>query len=310
MEKPTFDPGLTQQFTGVLRRSINKDGSFNVFRRGGTWRDFHPYLQMLSMSWPRFFATILGGYLLINVLFALAYFALGPGHLQGADGVSEMDRFLNDFFFSTHTLTTVGYGNMVPASLTTNILASLEAIAGLMAVALGTGLLFGRFSRPSAKIGFSEHILMAPYQDQSSLQFRIANLRPNVLMDLEANLVLMTVEGPPGKLKRRFDPLTLERDKIYFLALTWTIVHPLDETSPLFGKTAEDLERLQAEFVVLIKAFDDTFSQVVHTRYSYRYDELKWQAKFQPAFEIDGNGNMILNLDRVGSHALLSDGRS
>ena len=93
MEKPTFDPGLTQQFTGVLRRSINKDGSFNVFRRGGTWRDFHPYLQMLSMTWPQFFATILGGYLLINVLFALAYFALGPGHLQGADGVSEMDRF-------------------------------------------------------------------------------------------------------------------------------------------------------------------------------------------------------------------------
>jgi inward rectifier potassium channel len=310
MEKPTFDPGLTQQFTGVLRRSINKDGSFNVYRRGGSWRDFHPYLQMLSMSWPQFFATVLSGYLLLNILFALAYFALGRGHLQGADGASEMERFLNDFFFSTHTLTTVGYGNMVPASLVTNILASLEAIAGLMAVALGTGLLFGRFSRPSAKIAFSDHILVAPYQEQSSLQFRIVNLRPNILMELEANLVLMTVEGTPGNLKRRFQTLKLERDTIYFLALTWTIVHPLDETSPLFGKTAEDLERLQAEFVVLIKAFDDTFSQAVHARYSYRYDELRWQAKFQPAFEIDGSGNMILNLDRVGSHALLSDGRS
>jgi len=122
--------------------------------------------------------------------------------------------------------------------------------------------------------------------------------------------VLMTVEGPPGSLKRRFEPLKLERDKIYFLALTWTIVHPLDETSPLYGKTAEDLERLQAEFVVLIRAFDDTFSQVVHTRYSYRYDELQWQAKFHPAFEIDSNGDMVLNLDRVGSHSLLGDGRS
>ena len=308
MEKPTFDPGLTQQFTGVLRRSINKDGSFNVYRRGGSWRDFHPYLQMLSMTWPQFFATILGGYLLLNVLFALAYFALGPGHLQGADGASETERFLNDFFFSTHTLTTVGYGNMVPASLVTNILASLEAIAGLMAVALGTGLMFGRFSRPSAKIAFSESILMAPYQDQSSLQVRIVNLRPNILMELEANLVLMTVEGTPGKMKRRFETLKLERDTIYFLALTWTIVHPLDETSPLFGKTAEDLARLQAEFVILIKAFDDTFSQTVHARYSYRYDELTWQAKFHPAFEIDGSGNMILNVDRVGSHALLSEG--
>jgi len=310
MEKPTFDPGLTQQYTGVLRRSINKDGSFNVYRRGGTWRDFHPYLQMLSMTWPQFFATILGGYTLINIVFALVYFALGPGQLKGADGASEVDRFLNDFFFSTHTLTTVGYGNIVPATIIANVVVSLEAIAGLMSVALGTGLLFGRFSRPSAKIGFSENILMAPYQEQSSLQFRIANLRPNVLMELEANLVLMTVEGPPGKLKRRFEPLKLERDKIYFLALTWTIVHPLDETSPLFGKSAEDLERLQAEFVVLIKAFDDTFSQVVHTRYSYRYDELRWQAKFEPAFEIDSSGDMILNLDRVGRHAVLSDGRS
>ncbi len=82
MEKPTFDPGLTQQFTGVLRRSINKDGSFNVSRRGGTWRDFHPYLQMLSMSWPQFFAAILGGYMLLNVIFALVYFALGPGQLK------------------------------------------------------------------------------------------------------------------------------------------------------------------------------------------------------------------------------------
>jgi inward rectifier potassium channel len=310
MEKPTFDPGLTQQYTGVLRRSINKDGSFNVFRRGGSWRNLHPYLQMLSMTWPQFFATILGGYLVINLLFALVYFALGPGRLLGADSPSEMDRFLSDFFFSAQTLTTLGYGKIVPATVPANIIASLEAITGLMAVALGTGLMFGRFSRPSAKIAFSERILMAPYQDQSSLQFRIVNLRPNILMELEAYLVLMTVEGPPGKLTRRFQPLKLEREKVYFLPLTWTIVHPLDESSPLFGKSAADLERLQAEFVVLIKAFDDTFSQAVHARYSYRYDELTWQAKFQPAFEIDGTGNMILNLDRVGSYAQLSDGRS
>src|SRR3984957_9576173 len=195
MEKPTFDPGLTQQFTGVLRRSINRDGSFNVYRRGGSWRDFHPYLQMLSMSWPQFFATILGGYLVINILFALVYFALGRGDLRGAEGATEVDRFLNDFFFSTHTLTTVGYGNIVPATVITNVVASLEAIAGLMAVALGTGLMFGRFSRPSARIAFSENMLMAPYQEQTSLQFRIVNLRPNILMDLEANMVLMTVEG-------------------------------------------------------------------------------------------------------------------
>ena len=142
------------------------------------------------------------------------------------------------------------------------------------------------------------------------MQFRIVNLRPNILMELEANLVLMTVEGPPGQLARQFVTLKLERDKVYFLPLTWTIVHPIDETSPLYGKTYVDLERLQAEFVVLIKGFDDTFSQTVHSRYSYRYDEIRWQAKFQPAFEINQAGDIILNVDRVGSHALLSEAAS
>ena len=310
MQKPSFDPGLTQQFTGVLRRSINKDGSFNVYRRGGSWRDIHPYLRLLDMSWPKFFAVVLGGYLTLNVIFALVYFALGPEGLQGTNSASEMDRFLSDFFFSTHTLTTVGYGNMVPSTLAANVTASSEAIAGLMSVALGTGLLFGRFSRPSAKIAFSERMLIAPYQDRESLQFRVVNLRANILMELQANLLLMTVEGPPGKLTRRFQPLTLERDAVSFLPLTWTIVHPIDDSSPLAGKTAADLERLQAEFVILIKGFDDTFSQVVHARYSYRYDEVTWQAKFDPAFAFDGDGNMVLNVDRVSSYALIRSAAS
>jgi inward rectifier potassium channel len=305
MQKPTFDPGLTQQFTGVLRRSINKDGSFNVFRRGGSWRDIHPYLRMLNMSWPRFFMAVMLSYLTLNILFAIVYFAMGPESLQGANSGGEWERFLNDFFFSTHTITTVGYGNMVPATVAANVTASLEAIAGLMAVALGTGLLFGRFSRPTAKIAFSERILIAPYQDAESLQFRIVNLRANVLMELQASMLVMTVEGPPGNMTRRFQPLTLERDTVSFLPLTWTIVHPIDEASPLRGKTAADLERLQAEFVILIKGFDDTFSQTVHARYSYRYDEVTWQAKFAPAFEIDADGNMVLNVDRVSQHALI-----
>ena len=231
--------------------------------------------------------------------------ALGPGHLKGADGATEMDRFLNDFFFSTHTLTTVGYGNITPVTVAANTITSIEAIAGLMAVALGTGLLFGRFSRPSAKIAFSERALIAPYQDRTSLQVRIVNLRPNLLMELEANFVLMTVEGTGEDRKRRYAELKLERSGIYFLPLTWTVVHPIDESSPLHGKTQEDLARLQAEVVVLLKGFDDTFSQTVHARYSYRYDEVAWGARFEPAFEIGGDGNMVLNLDRVGSHAML-----
>ncbi len=301
MKRPTFDPGLTQQYTGTLRRSINRDGSFNVRRRGGSWRHLHPYLTLLNMTWADFFLTVFASYLFVNLIFAAGYFLLGPDALRGSALANGGHRFWTAFFFSAHTLTTVGYGNIAPVSPGANVLSVIEALSGLLGVALATGLLFGRFSRPSARIAFSERILMAPYQDRSSVQFRILNLRPNVLMEIQAHLILMTVEGPPGALTRRYQPLKLEREDLYFLALSWTIVHPIEEDSPLFGKTREDLERLQAEFVVMIKAFDDTFAQSVHARYSYRYDEMVWQAHFQPTFEMDGDGNMILNVDRVSS---------
>ena len=306
MRKPTFDPGLTQQFTGVLRRSINKDGSFNVRRRGGSWRHLHPYLMLLNMNWTEFFVLVFAAYFVANLVFAAGYFALGPEGVQGADVSSEARRFWNDFFFSAHTLTTVGYGNISPSTVSANVLSTIEALVGLLGIALGTGILFGRFSRPSARIAFSERMLVAPFEDRSSVQFRILNLRPNVLMEIRAHMILMTVEGPPGALTRKYHQLKLERDDLYFLALAWTVVHPIDEDSPLFGKTAEELERLQAEFVVMIKAYDDTFAQAVHARYSYRYDELTWQARFQPAFEFDGDGNMVLNVDRVSSHTTVA----
>ena len=301
MTRPTFDPGLTQQYTGTLRRSINRDGSFNVRRRGGSWRHLHPYLTMLNMNWTEFFMVVFAAYFAVNLLFATCYYLLGPEALRGAAVGSDRHRFWTDFFFSAHTLTTVGYGNVSPASLGANVLSVIEALSGLLGVALATGLLFGRFSRPSARIAFSERMLVAPYQERTSAQFRILNLRPNVLMDIQAHLVLMTVEGPPGAMARRYQQLKLEREDLYFLALSWTIVHPIDQDSPLFGKTRADLERLQAEFVVMIKAYDDTFAQAVHARYSYRFDELVWEARFQPAFEMDGDGNMILNVDRVSN---------
>jgi inward rectifier potassium channel len=306
MKKATFDPGLTQKFTGVLRRSINKDGSFNVRRQGGSWRHLHPYLTLLNMNWMEFFLLVFAAYCVVNLLFAVGYFLLGPGALQGVEATTPGGRFLTDFFFSAHTLTTVGYGNIYPESLGANIISTIEALVGLLSAALGTGLLFGRFSRPSARIAFSDRILVAPYEDRSSVQFRILNLRPNVLMEVQAHMVLMTVEGPPGALTRKYQPLKLERDDLYFLALSWTIVHPIDEESPLFGKTREDLASLQAEFVIMIKAFDDTFAQAVHARYSYRYDEVTWQARFQPAFEIDSEGNMVLHVDRVSSQAAIA----
>jgi inward rectifier potassium channel len=309
MSKPAFDPGLTQQYTGTLRRTINKDGSFNVLRRGTGWRDIHPYLHLISLPWPTFLGLVFVTYLAVNTIFAAMYYALGPGHLVNGDSAHKLDRFLNAFFFSAHTLTTVGYGNIAPTGVSSNLIAAIEALIGLLGFALATGILFGRFSRPSARIGFSDHALIAPYEDRTSLQFRIVNRRPNTLMEMEAIVILMMVEGEPGKMKRTFQPLTLERDDLDFLALTWTIVHPIDEASPLFGKTNADLEKSQAEVIVIIKAFDETFSQTVRARYSYRWDEVTWNAKFTPAFDFDDTGSMVLNIDKVGSFKELGAAR-
>src|SRR5579871_4506735 len=259
MQKPSFDPGLTQQVTGTLRRAINKDGSFNVERQGMSWRDIHPYLYLINASWPVFLTFVFAAYLIANTIFAVAYFALDPSQVQGTAAPTQMARFFNDFFFSAHTLTTVGYGNLAPAGLTANSLAAFEAMIGLMGFALATGLLFGRVAKPSARIGFSQTALIAPYQDLQSLQFRIVNKRSNVLIELEASVLLMTVEGPPGQLTRKYAALTLERPRVYFFPLTWTVVHPIDESSPLFGKTAAELERLQAKVLILLKGFDETF---------------------------------------------------
>ena len=301
MEKPTFDPGLTQQYAGTLSRAINKDGNFNVRRAGITWRDSHPYLYLVNLSWRAFAALVVVAFVVTNTLFAAVYMGIGVEHLKGAEAGSEWNRFANAFFFSAHTLTTVGYGNMYPIGVVANTVASTEALVGLMAFAIATGLMFGRFSRPSARIGFSQTMVIAPYAGGTSLQFRVVNRRSNNLIDLNARLLLMTVEFIGDRLQRRYAPLELERDQVLFFPLTWTVVHPIDEKSPLYGKIQEDLERLQAEVLIMMKGFDDTFAQTVHARYSYRYDEILWGAKFAPAFEIDANGDLRVEVNRVGN---------
>jgi inward rectifier potassium channel len=303
MRNAAFDPGLTNQFSGVMARAINRDGTFNVRRRGMSWRDFHPYLQLISMGWPSFIAFAIGSYLVLNTIFACIYWTVGSEQLHGAEAPTAMARFMNVFFFSAQTLTTVGYGGITPHGLAANIVASIEAMFGVFGFALGTGLLFGRFSKPSAKIEFSSIALVAPYQDMTSLQFRIVNRRPNVLMELEARVMLMTVTRSDGTLKRDYEVLTLERQGIFFFPLTWTVVHPINSESPLFGKTSEDLELLQAEVLILLKGYDDSFSQMVNARYSYRYDEFVWDARFTPAFEIDDEGGIEVYVDRISNHA-------
>jgi inward rectifier potassium channel len=239
----------------------------------------------------------------LNALFALVYFQLGPDQLDGVQASTAFGRYLKGFFFSAHTLSTVGYGNISPKGVAGNVVSSFESLLGVLGFAVATGLLFGRVSRPSARIGFSENMVVAPYQDGKSLQFRLVNRRSNSLVELEVRPMLMTVEMSDGRPKRNYEMLRLERDKVLFLPLTWTVVHPIDAESPFWGKTPQDLERVQAEVLILVKAYDDTFSQTVLARYSYRHNEIVWDKRFAPAFFVDDEGDLVLEIRKVGELA-------
>src|SRR5262249_16420681 len=153
-------------------------------------------------------------YLVVNTIFAWFYFVLGPGHLQGVGAVGQGERFADAFFFSAHTLTTVGYGNIAPIGVSANIIASIEALVGVRGCGVATGLLFGRVSGRSAGRGFSPTVLITPYQDGTSLQFRVVNLRRNSIMELQARVMLMSVQPSNGDFKRTYTMLKLERDGV------------------------------------------------------------------------------------------------
>ncbi len=299
MKQQPFDPGITQSYDGRVRRIVNRDGTFNVRRHGRRLQDFHLYQFFIRLSWPVFFAVVLLGFLAATVAFTGLYFAAGVGGLQGIRADTPAGTFLQIFFFSVQTLTTLGYGSIAPRGIGVNVVASMEAMMGVLGFAFSAGLLYGRFSRPNARILFSSKAIIAPYQGGTSLQFRIANQRDNALADIEATVVLTTVEGTGTEARRVYAKLELERATVFFLPLTWTIVHPIDAGSPLFGKNAETLAAEAAEIMVLLRGFDDTFSQVVHSRYSYRFDEILWGYRFMPAFHNDENGHLVLDLAKM-----------
>jgi len=297
--KVPLDPGLSQTYYGQVRRIINKDGTFNVRRTGAGLRNLNIYQYLLVISWTRFLGIIIAGFFVVNSVFAVLYLITGIHHLSGADTGTMLDSFFSAFFFSAETFTTVGYGNISPSGLASNMVAALEAAMGLMSFALAAALLFGRFSRPHAKLVYSEQAVIAPYQGGRGLMFRVVNKRSNLLLELEARVLLMTVEKADHGLKRVYRKLDLERFAVDFLPLTWTIVHPIDRNSPLFGMDDNSLAPLQAEILLQIRGFDDTFNQWVHSRYSYRFDEIVWGARFLPAFHVDERGETVVDVDRI-----------
>lgn len=275
------------------RRLLNRDGSFNVVRTGlSWWASLNLYHWLLTISWRKFLSLLVLAYLTINLLFATAYTLCGPGALHASnDGVPN--AFLRAFFFSVETFATIGYGHVSPAGLAANIILTTESLVGLLGFALATGLLFSRFSRPTAQIIFSQSALIAPYQEITAFMFRIANARTNQIIELEAKVLFARFEEEDGRKVRRFYPLRLERDKVTFFPLSWTIVHPIDETSPLNGLKGDDFKQAGAEFLILLTGIDETFSQTVHTRSSYGAEEIVCNARFVTDFKLPTNNEML-----------------
>ncbi|HEX8243647.1 MAG TPA: ion channel [Longimicrobium sp.] len=275
------DLGFGSVVAAESGRLLNRDGSFNVERHGlHPLRSLSVYHYLLTVTWTRFLLLVCAAYLAINAVFAGLYWLCGPGTLTGHDGLDGSGRYLTAFFFSVETLATVGYGNISPNGLPANLLVTVEALAGLLMFALVSGLVFARFARPVAWIIFSRNALVAPYRGYSAFMFRIVNGRSNQLIEVHAKVALSL--GRDGA--RRFHELALEREKVVLFPLSWTIVHPIDETSPLWGLSEQDLRDEDAEFFVVLEAVDETFAQQVHSRTSYKPGEIVWGARFADVF--------------------------
>jgi inward rectifier potassium channel len=289
----------------TANRLMNPDGTFNVERqRVGIWDN--TYFNLVTMPWRFFFAFVLGAFILMNSLFSFMYCAIGIEHLNGTTPGSFLDNFTQAYFFSSQTLTTVGYGHISPKGLSANILASLESFLGLISFALVSGLLYGRFSRQRAKIVFSENLIVAPYREGRALMFRMGNARRSEILEAEVQVMLaINQRGEGDAVERKFYNLPLEINRVAFFSLSWTVVHALDDKSPVAGFTEADLQEAAAEFMVMVKGIDEANHQTVNARRSYNWEEMVWNARFSPVVSRNEKGQPYVMMQKIGEYSLV-----
>ncbi len=276
-------------------RLLNRDGSFNVkVVNGPAWDHLISYHTLLTISWTKFYLLFGAGYLVLNAIFAGLYMLCGPDALTGP---SIGTPFARSFFFSVDTFATIGYGNVSPGNVAANILVTLESMMGLLMFAIGTGLIFARFSRPTADILYSRFAVIGPYKNGiDAFKFRIVNRKQSQLVNVDAVVTHSRFEQGPTGLERKFFQLALERNRVVFFPLNWTVVHPIDEKSPLNGWTPDMLRAGEAEFYISLTAVDETFAQTVHSRSSYTMDDVKCGENYRMMYEAV-DGEFVLDLD-------------
>lgn len=283
-------------------RLITKDGNYNTsFSKSGIG-ELNAYYRIIHMSWLGFFGTLIAGYILINLLFASLYLLVGVEHLSGSEELEGWDVFFYCFYFSTQTLTTVGFGNISPMGHASNILAAAEAMVGLVGFAFGTGITYGRFSKAKTRIYFSDKALITPFKGGTAVKVRFVNRRKNRLIGMKATMTIsyLDEDRDSGQTRRFYKGLPLQIDSITLFPLPWTVVHAIDESSPLYGRTHDDLKKMDAELVLILSGYDDTFDQQVHRINSYKYDEFLFDHDFETMFSPhEQSGTTRIYLDKL-----------
>jgi len=257
------------------------------------------YGYFIDMSWGYFFLLIILAYTLLNIVFGFAYVSIGIEQITKPKG-TFLEDFLNGFFFSAQTLTTVGYGGIAPKGMAANFIAAFEAMLGLLSFSFITGLLYGRFSKPKAYIAFSKNIILRNFKDQKAIMFRLMNSRKTVMIEPEITVTLsITEKNKSGVYKRNFYELELERSKIMYLPTVWTIVHAINAKSPLFNYSKEDIKKLDAQLYILINYHEESFSQKVYQVYSYDFEDLITDVQYKPASHFNAEGYTVLDHDAL-----------
>ena len=253
------------------------------------WRD--PYHLMLTVPWLGFIGLVSWAYIFINIIFALLFLA-GGNCIVGA----RPGNFWDAFFFSVQTLGSIGYGVMSPGTPYANIVVTAEAVASLLAIAVVTGLAFARFSKPTARIMFSKVAVVERYNGVPTLTFRAANQRHNQIVEAQTQVYLMKDEKTQeGNFLRRFHELKLLRNRTPSFTLSWNIMHPIDEDSPMYGQTLESLEKSRAQITVSISGIDETVAYTIHARHMFSPSEILWDHQFVDMFHKFPNGDRYLD---------------